>query len=466
MKLARLPIPFLLLASLFAAPTVEWTSSTDASRWQERGAVPLGEVKTYPDAEALRILVNSDLKRQVIDGWGGCFNERGWKAMEVLSDSDREEIMKELFDPEAGLRLNLCRTPIGASDFAVELYSLNEEAGDFGMEHFSIDRDCEWLIPFIKSAQAIRPDLELWASPWSPPSWMKHNGSLHGPGPENRIKDDPASFDALALYFARYVEEYAKEGIEIGMVMPQNEPNMTTNYTSCLWTGGQLATFIGHHLGPAFDERGLSTEIYLGTINDDDRGGYAYWVEPSIRDEKTRSYLDGVGCQWDSAPTMAETHLLHPEMKLMQTEAECGNHENDWGYAEYQFGLAMKWFNAGASSNLIWNLVLDETGLSTGGWPQCSPVVIDTKQREVIRTPYFHLYQHFSHFVEPGAHLVEVEGSWGDKLAFVNPDGSVVLVVANRSDGDHPLTLNIDGRRSDRLTIPARSFNTFVSAGR
>lgn len=123
----------------------------------------------------------------------------------------------------------------------------------------------------------------------------------------------------------------------------------------------------------------------------------------------------------------------------------------------------MKWFGAGASSNMIWNLVLDETGLSTGGWAQCSPVVIDTKKRTVIHTPYFYLYQHFSHFIEPGAHLARVAGDWGDKLAFVNPDGSVVIVVANRSDKDHPLTLNIDGRRTGLLTIPAKSFNTFIA---
>lgn len=469
MKSATIAAILVFLFSLQAlpgAPSLSWRCSTEGDRWHERKAVQLGVEEVFSDAEALRVLVNSGLRRQQIDGWGGCFNERGWKALQSLGAAERDALMNDLFHPSRGLRLGLCRTPIGASDYAVELYSLNERRGDHAMEHFSIDRDRKWLIPYIQAARSVRPDLRLWASPWTPPSWMKHNGSLHGPGPENRIRDDRATLDALALYFARYVEEYAREGIGISMVMPQNEPNMTTNYSSCLWTGEQLARFIGHHLGPVFEKRGLSTEIYLGTINDDDdRGGYAYWVEPSIADDRARAHLDGLGCQWDSAPTMAETHLLHPDMKLMQTEAECGNHENDWGFAEYQFGLAMKWFDAGSNSNLIWNLVLDETGLSTGGWAQCSPVVVDTRKREVIRTPYYHLYQHFSHFVDPGAHLLRVEGNWGDKLAFVNPDGGVVLVVANRSDQDHRLVLNVDGQRSDRLTIPARSFNTFSAPG-
>ena len=146
----------------------------------------------------------------------------------------------------------------------------------------------------------------------------------------------------------------------------------------------------------------------------------------------------------------------------MQTEAECGNRENNWAFAEYQWGLAMKWFGAGVGSNIVWNLVLDETGLSTGGWAQCSPVVVHSGTARVTYTPYFYLYKHFSHFIEPGARLAVSHGTWGDQIAFTNPDGGVVVVVANRSDQDRPVTLNIDGRRSEPVVIPARSFNTFV----
>lgn len=443
---------------------LNWKCSTPGSVWSDKPAVSLAESIPFPDSAASRIVVNSSSRLQRIDGWGGCFNERGWKAMEVLSPAARASLMSNLFGAEDGLNLNLCRTPIGASDYAIDLYSLNETAGDLVMTHFSIDRDRERLIPFIKAAQAIRPDLKLWASPWSPPSWMKNNSSLAGPGADNRIKDDHQTFDALALYFARYVEAYAAEGVNISMVMPQNEPNMTTTYTSCLWTGSQLARFIGYHLGPTFASRGLAKEIYLGSINDDnDAGGHAYWVEPSMRDPEVAQYINGLGCQWDSDDTMAETHVLFPQLKLMQTEAECGNHENNWTFAEYQYGLARKWFGSGASSNILWNLVLDETGLSTGGWAQCSPVVVNSTNGQVTYTPFFHFYKHFSHFIQPGAHIATSFGSWADRVVFVNPDGSVAVVVANRTNSSAKLTLNIDGKRTAPITIPARSFNTFTS---
>ena len=443
---------------------LRWTSSTEGRAWADRLEVPLNASVPAPDAHARRVVVSSGSPRQQIDGWGACFNERGWKAMEVLAPAEREALMREFFHPTEGLRLGLCRAPIGASDYAIDLYSLNETAGDFEMKAFSIERDRRRLIPFIKAARSHRPDLKLWGSPWSPPSWMKHNNKLSGrDGSNNTIKDDTRTFDALALYFARYVEAYAGEGIPIHMVMPQNEPNMDTNYTSCVWTGKQLAKFIGHHLGPTFAARGLDTEIYLGTLNDDDkRGGYAYWVEPSMNDPETVRHLDGVGGQWAAAPVIAETHLLHPGMPLMQTESECGNKENDWKFAEYQWGLALKWFAAGVRANVVWNLVLDETGLSTGGWAQCSPVVVDSKSGRVTFTPYFYLYKHFSHFIEPGAHVLASQGTWDDRIAFKNPDGSVVIVVANRTDTDLPVTLHVDTRRSAPVTIPARSFNTFV----
>src|SRR5207249_2227509 len=148
---------------------------------------------------------------------------------------------------------------------------------------------------------------------------------------------------------------------------------------------------------------------------------------------------------------------------LMQTEAECGKtNSNDWAFAEHQYRLAKKWFGAGASSNIIWNLVLDETGLSTGNWAQCSPVVVDTKAKTVNYTPYYYCYKHFSWFVQPGARVVDTESTWGDRVAFVNPDGEVVVVMGNTADKEFAVALNIDGRQSAVVTLPAHSFSTFT----
>ena len=444
--------------------TLHWKCSTQSSQWVDKSDVSTSGSVSIPTSERALILVDSKRRQQAIDGWGGCFNERGWKAMESLSSDERDHLMRSLFDAKDGLNLNLCRVPIGASDYAITLYSLDETPGDYSLEHFSIERDKERLIPYIKAALALRPDMKLWAVPWSPPSWMKKSNSLQGKTTiPNEIKDDDKTLDALALYFARFVQAYKAAGVNIGMVMPQNEPNVDSNYTSCLWTGEQLAKFIGYHLGPILKKEGLDTPIFLGTLNDSKRGGYAYWVAPSMQDVKVRPYLAGVGCQWGADITMSETHFLFPDLKLIQSEAECGKtNSNDWAFGEHQYQLAKKWFNAGASVNTVWNLVLDETGLSTANWAQCSPVVVDTKSKKVTYTPYYYCYKHFSYFIQPGAHLIATQSTWNDRVAFVNPDGEVVVVLANTTANDQPIALNIDGRQSEVVDLPAHSFNTFT----
>jgi glucosylceramidase len=227
-----------------------------------------------------------------------------------------------------------------------------------------------------------------------------------------------------------------------------------------------VAKFIGYHLGPEFEKEGVKSKIYLGTIQNSDRGGYAYWVGPSMEDPAVRKYIQGVACQWSGVSTMAETHFLHPDLKLMQSEAECGGtNSNDWHFGEVQFELARKWFGAGASSNLIWNLVLDETGRSTAKWAQCSPIVVNSQTKEVTYTPYYYCYKHFSYFVKPGAHLVATESTWGDEVSFVNPDGGVVVVMCNAGGADKPVLLNIDGRQSGVVVLPGHSFDTFTVGG-
>lgn len=444
------------------AGRLHWVCSTAQKPWTDEPDVATSGKVPLPTTPRDLVLVDTRRPMQVIDGWGGCFNERGWKAMEVLSAADRDLLLHNLFDAKDGLNFNIGRTPIGASDYAITLYSLDESPGDFTMAHFSIERDKERLIPYIKAALAIRPDLRLWSVPWSPPSWMKSNGQLAG----GVIKDDAQTLNALSLYFARYIEAYRDEGVAISMVIPQNEPNVSSRYTSCQWTGVQLANFIGYYLGPELKKEGLSTAIFLGTFPDSKRGGYAYWVGPSMQDPVVRPFIAGLGCQWNGDTTMRETHFLFPDLKLMQSEAECGStNSNDWAFGEKQFGLAEKWFRAGAGSNIIWNLVLDETGVSTAGWHQCSPVVVDSRTKAVTYTPFYYCYKHFSHFVQVGAHLVASESSWRDQVAFVNPDGGVVVVVANMSKTNQPVALNIDGRQSEVVTLPAHSFNTFTLAG-
>ena len=220
---------------------------------EDRPALPLaaGGPPTAGDAAAAAntIIVDPAATDQRISGWGGCFNELGWKALLTLPRKDREAVLKAIFDPNTGLRFNICRMPIGASDFALDGYSLDDVPGDYALKHFSIGRDRKLLIPYIKAAMRIRPDLKVWASPWSPPGWMKDNGVYHG----GHLRMEPRVLDAYARYLARFAADYHKEGIDLYAVHVQNEPVSSSIYPTCPWPDPEpLRDFIRDYLGPTF----------------------------------------------------------------------------------------------------------------------------------------------------------------------------------------------------------------------
>ncbi|MDR1683110.1 MAG: glycosyl hydrolase family 30, partial [Candidatus Symbiothrix sp.] len=167
-----------LTANLFAQQ-VEWTSTTNDKPWQKNNKIKW-EAKQANEPADISI---SEERVQVIEGFGGCFNEMGWDALITLPEKERSAILNNLFSPEeANFTLN--RMPMGASDYALNFYSFNDIAEDFKMVNFNINRDRYILIPYIKAAQKINPDIKIWASPWSPPAWMKTNNYYAGSSDE------------------------------------------------------------------------------------------------------------------------------------------------------------------------------------------------------------------------------------------------------------------------------------------
>jgi glucosylceramidase len=289
---------------------------------------------------------------------------------------------------------------------------------------------------------------------------MKDSGKLTG----GHIKTDPQTMDTLALYFTKYVQAYRALGLPLFMVMPQNEPCYSTGYTSCEWTGTEMGVFVRDYLGPAFKRANLDCEIYLGTFprSDAKKYDYDYWLSAALNDPLTRLYVTGVGCQWGGDGVMRAVRQKNPDLKLMQTEAECGDkNTNDWDFASKRFEQIVNYLNSGAESFMIWNLVLDETGLSTAGWAQCSPIVVNQQTRQVLYTPYFYAFEHFSSFVKPGAQRIGVSSGNAPCEAFVNPDGQVIVQIENMADAALPVECKL-GQSSFSADLPAKSFSTFT----
>ena len=252
-------------------------------------------------------------------GFGGTFNEAGWDALSVLTAADRDRAMRLLFSSVEGANFAWGRLPLGASDYAMDRYTLDDTTGnapDPTMDHFSIERDKLRLIPFIKAAQAVKGDIKFWSSPWTPPPWMKNPATYDGTdAPPSggsatfnaKMKSDAATLAAYALYFARYIEEYAKQGIAIADVSPQNEPGYATRYPSCLWDDGALGTFVGKYLGPTLAEHNLATKVWFGTLSNDT----TYPTDIMSLTADALKYTEGVTLQWNTIgriPTILKDH--------------------------------------------------------------------------------------------------------------------------------------------------------------
>ena len=242
-------------------------------------------VEADAPAEA-SVVVDLQAVNQAVEGFGTCFNELGWTSLSELSEADRAAILEDLFTP-AGMNLSMARMPVGANDFSVDFYSYDDVSGDLALEHFSIDRDRQRLIPFIRAAKAVNPSLRIWASPWCPPEWMKVNrhyasrtAPFNGLQKERETPEgtdafilEPAYLQAYAQYFGKFIDAYKAEGIDIFMVMPQNEPNSDQVFPSCTWTPEGLVAFL-KYLEPEMASRhGTGRSRALGPHPDRSGGG-------------------------------------------------------------------------------------------------------------------------------------------------------------------------------------------------
>lgn len=459
------------LAACTFQPRAEWVVTTETTPWVMQPDLLSASIDTIKSVD---VTIFPDKKQQEIEGFGACFNELGWISLSHLEPTVREEIMEELFFPGVGANFTICRMPVGANDFSRDWYSYNETDGDFEMNNFTVANDQQTLIPFIKNAQKYQSDLKIWASPWCPPSWMKYNkhyasaytGEQYAEKYRNGLPVDKIGYEgtdmfiqdsvylkAYALYFSKFIEAYRRQGIDIFAVMPQNEFNSAQIFPSCCWTAASLAGFVGNYLGPAMKEQGV--EVMFGTM---ERANEAL-VDTLLTDPASSPYISGVGFQWAGKGAIEGIHKRYPAMKLYQTEQECGDGKNSWNGAMYAWNLMRHYLDQGASAYMYWNISLEKGGISRWGWAQNSLVVVDAASKSFRYSSEYYIMKHLSHYVQPGAQKLVTEGDFANLLAFINPDKTIVVALANDSDSDATLSIQV-GERVYRPNLPAHAVST------
>ncbi|HYQ42113.1 MAG TPA: glycoside hydrolase family 30 beta sandwich domain-containing protein [Polyangiaceae bacterium] len=429
------------------------------------------KTSTWTEATgAATVTVSAAKSYQTWDGFGGAFNELGWSYL--TSKALQDQAIALLFGSD-GCHFAWGRIPIGASDYATDRYTLNENSGDTEMSKFSIERDKQKLIPYIKAAQAVRPDLRFWASPWTPPTWMKSSPYQSPGNPVNAfdggsMKSDDATLKAHALYFVKFIEAYAGQGIKIDYVAPQNEPNYSQNYPSAIWAPSTFTTFIGKYLGPALASQTPTTQLMLGTMSNANSNADVAVANAVLADATAKGFAKVMGVQWGMSDADQITNLQSkgPGIPIWLSEHKCGGSPganvaaapNDLNYAKDSWGYIRDAMKRGLTAYNAWNMVLDKGGKgidNTRVWAQNALLVVDSGQ--IVQTPAYYVFRHFSQYVAPQAKRIDATG--GDAVAFKNPDGSLVAIMYNSGAANNSYVVSIGGK-SLQFAMPASGWAT------
>jgi glucosylceramidase len=429
--------------------------STFGERRFEKGIPILWRTASgTPSTETIRL--NRERKFQEILGFGAAFTDASCFMFNQLPAETWERLFHELFHPSE-MGLNVCRTCIGASDYSTEVYGFDEGAPDPDLKRFSIDHDRAYLLPALRQARKVNPELFLFSSPWSPPGWMKAGGSMLGGSMRKK------HFASYAHYFVKFLEAYAAEGVPIQAVTSQNEVDTDQDgrMPACLWGQEYEIDFVKGHLGPALKSKGLPTKVWLLDHN------YNLWgrVICSLDDPDLRQYANAVA--WHgyvgNANMMSKVHDAHPDADMHWTEGgpdyTSPGYATDWAQWGRTFTDALRnW----CQSLTGWNLALDEHGRpNIGPFPCGGLVTIHSQTKEITRSGQYWAFAHFSRVIRRGARRFESQSSAADiaHVAIQNPDGRNVLVVTN-SGPRRSATLLLDGNSAD-LSLQADSLTTF-----
>jgi glucosylceramidase len=418
-----------------------------------------------PDEHVPTIMLDKDKTFQTVVGIGGALTDASAETFYKLPETKQQEILTALFDREKGNGFSLGRTNIHSCDFSSSSYTYAEIAGDTALKSFTIQHDMQYKIPFIKAAMAkAGKDFILYASPWSPPAWMKtNNDMLHG----GKLR--PEYSRSWANYFVRFVQEFEKAGVPVWGLTVQNEPMAVQPWESCIFTAAEERDFVKLHLGPALEKAGLSRVKLM--IWDHNRGIMYQRAKVVYDDPEAAKYVWGTGFHWYVGDHFENVRLVRdawPDKALLFTEGTEANFNADslheWKWGE-MFGRSMvNDLNNGASGWTVWNVLLDETGGPNHVGNLCmAPIIANTKTGDLTYMNSFYYLGHFSKFIRPGARRMVCSSNTDDLIATaaVNPDGKIAVVVMNSSEKDIEFNTWIENQ-TFKTTSPAHSIVTIV----
>ncbi len=416
------------------------------------------------------ITVNAGTQYQQMTGFGASMTDSSaWLFADQMTAAQRSAAMTALFDPTQGIGVSILRQPMGTSDLAWSFYSYDDIAAgttDPTLAQFSIARDQPYIIPMVQQALATNPALKVMATPWSAPAWMKTNGSLENTG----SLVDPGSYDPYAQYFVKFIQQYAAVGIPIWAITTINEPLIQpVGYPSMSMQWWEQSNLIRYHLGPAFAAAGITTKIFLFDHNWDNES----FPQSILADNaQVGTYTGGIAfhCYSGDPSAMTTMHNAYPDKDIYVTECSGGTWSGSFGqslanqFDQLYIGSARNW----AKSVVRWNLALNDAHgpfpTGSGGCTTCTGLITIHSDGSFTKEVDYYAMGHASRFIASGAYRVD-SNSFGsgnvEDVAFVNPDGTRVLLVLNGASSPQSFTV-VDSGRTFTSSLPAGAVATFT----
>ena len=397
--------------------------------------------KVQPLEIEVAIFVNPKKTFQEYLGIGGAITDASSEVFSKLNDEQQNRLLESLYGKD-GIGYNIIRTSIHSSDFGLGSHTYIEE-GDAELKTFSIEKDKIKRLPFIKKAMdLIQDDLVFYASPWSPPAFMKSNNNmLHGG------KLLPEFYEAWANYYVKFIKAYEEEGIPVWGLTIQNEPMAAQRWESCIYTAEEERDFLKNYLGPTLEKEGLGDKNIV--VWDHNRDLITDRANTVFEDPEASKYAWGIGFHWYETwagglpkyDNLKNINESFPSKNILFTEGCQEGFQFDklhfWPNAERYGNSMINDFNSGVVGWTDWNILLDERGGPNHVENFCfAPIHANTKTGALIYTPTYYYIGHFSKFINPGALRISTTTSRStiESTSFRNKDGEIVTVVMNKTD--------------------------------
>lgn len=444
----------------------------------ERIAPIAVEQRMIPSEKGLSCIITIDPSKtyQTFKGFGGALTESSGYVLSKMTPAVRNEAINAYFNKTHGNGYTIARTHMNSCDFSLNNWACVEQK-DETLSSFSMNRTDQYITPLLTCANEICDgELAVLVSPWSPPAWMKDNNSMNHGGhllaPYKQLWAD---------YFVKFITELKKRQLTVSYVTIQNEPAAVQTWDSCEWSAQDEGLFATQYLGPTFEKAHLSNIGIL--VWDHNRDLLKDRFNSSMSVANADKYIAGAAYHWYSGDQYDNVHAIaekYPTKQLIFTEGcvEGGPRNGAWYTGERYAHNIINDLNAGCTAWIDWNIVLDMEGGPNHVGNFCdAPILADSKNDALYYQSSFYYIGHFSRFIKPNAvrlatHMdswmtpATVDGRMGNTMeccAFKNADGTIALVLTNRTEANMVYKLNVtDDTDAPLFICPPRSIQSLT----